>query len=96
MLLTYVISHSASVIVFLISLVVQTLLPVAFYTLLERKLMSSLQRRRGPNAVGFWGVFQPIADGLKLLVKEGLTPRFVTLLAYFFAPLWSLSVAFTC
>lgn len=77
-------------------LVLQTLLPVAFYTLLERKLMSSIQRRRGPNVVGFWGVLQPIADGLKLLIKEGLTPRFVNTLPYFFAPLWSLIVAFTC
>ena len=71
----------------LIFLILQTLLPVAFYTLLERKLMASLQRRRGPNVVGLWGAFQPIADGLKLLIKEGLTPRFVSISAYFFAPL---------
>lgn len=78
------------------TLVLQTLLPVAFYTLLERKLMSALQRRRGPNSVGFWGSLQPVADGLKLLVKEGLVPRGASLSLYLAAPLLSLIVAFSC
>ena len=50
------------------------LLLVAFFTLCERKSMGSAQRRKGPNRVGFYGVLQPITDGLKLVVKELLFP----------------------
>jgi NADH-quinone oxidoreductase subunit H len=52
----------------------QTLIPVAYMTLFERKVMAAMQRRRGPNAVGFWGLLQPLADGLKLMAKEGINP----------------------
>ena len=51
-------------------LVLPLLIGVAFLTLAERKVMASMQRRKGPNVVGLFGIFQPIADGLKLLVKE--------------------------
>lgn len=50
--------------------VVPVLLSVALLTLVERKIMAALQRRRGPNIVGFFGLLQPFADGLKLLTKE--------------------------
>ncbi len=49
---------------------VPVLVATAFFTLAERKLMASIQRRSGPNVVGFWGFLQPVADGLKLLTKE--------------------------
>jgi NADH-quinone oxidoreductase subunit H len=66
-------------------LIVPLLLAVAFFTLAERKLMASIQRRTGPNVVGFAGLLQPFADGLKLIVKETIIPsrshRFLFLLA---------------
>jgi NADH-quinone oxidoreductase subunit H len=37
--------------------------------------MGAIQRRRGPNVVGFWGLLQPLADGIKLVLKEPIFPR---------------------
>jgi NADH-ubiquinone oxidoreductase chain 1 len=51
------------------------LLIVALVTIAERKVMGAMQRRCGPNAVGVWGIMQPFADALKLLVKEIIVPR---------------------
>jgi NADH-quinone oxidoreductase subunit H len=51
------------------------LLFTAAFTLLERKVMGLLQRREGPDRVGFEGLGQPFADGLKLLSKETLLPK---------------------
>ena len=55
-------------------IVVCVLISIAFFTLVERKLLAAMQRRKGPNAVGLFGILQPLVDGLKLLVKELVFP----------------------
>ena len=54
--------------------IISCLLAIAFFTIAERKLLASIQRRKGPNVIGFWGVLQGFADGLKLLLKEIVVP----------------------
>lgn len=78
----------------IIIILVPVLLTVALLTLMERKMMASLQRRRGPNIVGLFGILQPFADGLKLLTKEFNIPgrSFDTLVTI--TPMMSL--LFTC
>jgi NADH:ubiquinone oxidoreductase subunit H len=58
------------IIVSIFLIIIPVLLTVALLTLVERKTMAALQRRRGPNIIGFFGLLQPFADGLKLLTKE--------------------------
>jgi NADH-quinone oxidoreductase subunit H len=57
-----------------LSIIVPLLIAVAFFTVAERKIMGSIQRRRGPNVVGIWGLLQALADGLKLVLKEIIIP----------------------
>lgn len=70
--------------------VVPILLAVAFITIIERKVMGSMQRRIGPNVVGYYGVLQPFADALKLVVKEQVIPTQATKSLFFLAPIISL------
>nr|YP_010026538.1 NADH dehydrogenase subunit 1 [Calotes mystaceus]QOQ85760.1 NADH dehydrogenase subunit 1 [Calotes mystaceus] len=58
----------------LLTLMISFLIAVAFLTLLERKIMGSTQLRKGPNIIGPVGTLQPMADGLKLFIKEPLSP----------------------
>jgi NADH-quinone oxidoreductase subunit H len=70
-----------------LSILIPLLISVAFLTLLERKIMGALQSRRGPNVVGFFGILQPIADGVKLLLKETVIPAYSNKILFIFAPI---------
>ena len=63
------------------------LLSVAFLTVAERKIIASIQRRKGPNVVGFFGIFQALADGLKLFVKEIILPSSANTYLFLGAPI---------
>ena len=85
---TVLISILVSLIVFL-----GVLISIAFLTLIERKLISAIQNRKGPNTVGFLGILQPFADALKLLAKETIFPRNARLVIFILSPLISLFFA---
>jgi NADH-quinone oxidoreductase subunit H len=68
-------------------IVVPLLISVAYFTLAERKVIASIQRRRGPSTVGIWGLLQPLADGLKLLVKESILPSNANIIIFVIAPI---------
>jgi len=70
-----------------LGLIVPLLISVAYFTLAERKIISAIQRRRGPNVVGFQGLLQPLADGLKLFVKESIFPSNANKLLFVLAPI---------
>ena len=69
---------------------VPTLLIVAFVTIAERKTMGSMQRRLGPNATGYFGLLQPFADALKLLLKEYVGPALANRILFFIGPILTL------
>ena len=77
----------------ILGLVVPLLLGVAFMVLTERKVMGSMQRRKGPSVVGIFGILQPIADGLKLLVKEPVLPSNANIAVFLAAPVITFMLA---
>jgi len=77
----------------IIVIVVPLLIAVAYVTLAERKIMASMQLRKGPNVVGFYGLLQPLADGLKLFSKETILPTHSNLIIFILAPVLSLILA---
>ena len=71
----------------ILAVIVPLLISVAYFTLAERKIMGSIQRRRGPNVIGYLGLLQPLADGLKLFVKETILPSNANLNIFLLAPM---------
>ena len=73
-----------------ILVIIPALLGVAFVTVAERKTMASMQRRLGPNIVGYYGLLQAFADALKLLLKEYVGPTQANLILFFLGPIITL------
>src|SRR6266849_724877 len=65
----------------------------ALISVLERKILGRMQNRYGPNRVGPFGLFQPIADGIKMLIKEDIVPARADKIVHFLAPVLIASVA---
>jgi NADH-quinone oxidoreductase subunit H len=70
----------------ILSIVIPLLIAVAYFTIAERKIMGAIQRRRGPNVIGFIGLLQPLADGLKLFAKETTLPTNADSVIFLLAP----------
>jgi NADH:ubiquinone oxidoreductase subunit H len=77
-------------------IVLPILLSVAFFTVLERKVLASMQRRRGPNYVGIYGLLQAIADALKLLSKETLIPSNSNFFLFILSPIFTFVISMLC
>jgi NADH-quinone oxidoreductase subunit H len=66
--------------------IINVILTVAFLTLFERKVLASIQKRKGPNIVGFLGLLQPLSDAIKLIFKENPIPRNASSVLFFLGP----------
>jgi len=86
MFLTYIIKS--------LLLIIYVMLMVAFYTILERKIIAYIQRRTGPNVVGPFGLLQAIADGLKLLVKKTIIPQTANIMIFIAGPLITFNLSY--
>lgn len=84
------------IIINLLVIIICALVCIAFFTIAERKVMAAIQRRKGPNVVGIFGTLQPLADGLKLLIKEIVIPLKSNWKLFLVSPLLVLSLSFTC
>ena len=75
-------------------IIVPLLISVAYFTLAERKILGAIQRRRGPNVIGTFGLLQPLSDGFKLLVKETVLPSNANKFLFILSPIIT-SVSYT-
>nr|YP_009331682.1 NADH dehydrogenase subunit 1 [Butastur liventer]BAW15975.1 NADH dehydrogenase subunit 1 [Butastur liventer] len=78
-----------------LSYAIPILIAVAFLTLVERKVLSYMQARKGPNIVGPFGLLQPVADGVKLFIKEPIRPSTSSPLLFTATPMLALLLALT-
>ena len=76
-----------------LEIVIIILIGVAYITLAERKVMGAMQRRKGPNVVGIYGLLQPLADGLKLAIKEIIIPQQANKIFFMLGPILTLTLS---
>jgi NADH-quinone oxidoreductase subunit H len=76
-----------------LALIVPLLIGVAYMTYAERKIMAAMQMRKGPNVVGPFGLLQPFADALKMLMKETIVPTGASRMLFLFAPMLTFMLA---
>lgn len=79
-----------------IPIILSIILAVAFFTVLERKVLAAMQRRRGPNTIGIYGLLQAIADAVKLLAKETLIPGYSNIYIFIISPIFTFFIAVLC
>src|ERR1700679_3437800 len=77
----------------IVAIIVPLLLAVAYLTYAERKVLAAAQLRKGPNVVGPFGLWQPFADGLKLLMKETVIPSGANRVVFLAAPILTFVLA---
>ncbi|MBX9697148.1 MAG: NADH-quinone oxidoreductase subunit H, partial [Alphaproteobacteria bacterium] len=82
-----------SIVGYILLIVLPLILAVAYLTYAERKVIAAMQMRRGPNVVGWFGLLQPIADGVKMLHKELIIPTNANPFLFLIAPILTFSLS---
>ncbi|MEL0246097.1 MAG: complex I subunit 1 family protein, partial [Alphaproteobacteria bacterium] len=77
----------------IILIIIPLMISIAYLTYFERKVIGAIQLRKGPNVVGPFGLFQPIADGIKLLTKETIFPQNSNKFIFAFSPILTFALA---
>jgi NADH-quinone oxidoreductase subunit H len=87
------VGHVVLIVLEALTLLVPLLIGVAYLTYAERKVLAAMQLRKGPNVVGVFGLGQPFADALKMLMKETIIPSGSNPLLFLMAPMLTFSLA---
>ena len=76
-----------SILIVIVAIIAVFMVMFALMSVFERKIIARFQNRYGPNRAGWWGLLQPVADGIKMLTKEDLVPRGADKIVHFLAPI---------